>query len=640
MVRPDEPLIVGATLELLPPMVRRSLIRDRAFLDRWNLVTTVWVTLGGDGPSFNRAHLFEAFREAMRTPLKGVEVKDQEGKLWSAFARPKEGVLTFSLEDENRKYPVSDHSMLSDSAEVRLAWFERAATTANLQGNVFEKWRTRLKEAPLEDADFGKLNEDLSLTPISVIRVLKASMERGSADLTTMVPLERRYYERLVGKTGDQGDVTSYIELGVRPLVERLLDLRTRTGLLLSLLLCSAGYLSAIVDLNCLPSDEVQKAFEWLAAEGDLNSKVAAIEVGLAHLDSHPQLEPIVERLVLGIINEDPDDDGGQFALLSALIVVVGGELARTRVLDGAPPFWSRQATIAHASLICRALISSPQIDPKGVTEWSKMCGLGYLFYLRALIDLRLEPRWLPDFVDGAQLKADFLGRIANAANSYESRIKADSLRKLLLAKDGALVSGMNWPFPFLPGPMEGSSTPLQAIPPEILKQVSIALSAEQLEPNSFAGLVNTVLLYELPSDQSSLAAAALRRVKYSIENAFEEARIFGLISGLAIVAAVTRSADLADELRVLTRVMRRRERIGVDPDEELRIAMIAAASRSDLDEWARCTGEWITEIAFELADRRKASKVLAKVRRLVEFEPALARHCAVADAALSGFAE
>jgi hypothetical protein len=344
--------------------------------------------------------------------------------------------------------------------------------------------------------------------------------------------------------------------------------------------------------------------------------------------------------LVLGIINEDPDDDGGQFALLSALIVVVGGELARTRVLDGAPPFWSRQATIAHASLICRALISSPQIDPKGVTEWSKMCGLGYLFYLRALIDLRLEPRWLPDFVDGAQLKADFLGRIANAANSYESRIKADSLRKLLLAKDGALVSGMNWPFPFLPGPMEGSSTPLQAIPPEILKQVSIALSAEQLEPNSFAGLVNTVLLYELPSDQSSLAAAALRRVKYSIENAFEEARIFGLISGLAIVAAVTRSADLADELRVLTRVMRRRERIGVDPDEELRIAMIAAASRSDLDEWARCTGEWITEIAFELADRRKASKVLAKVRRLVEFEPALARHCAVADAALSGFAE
>jgi hypothetical protein len=74
-------------------------------------------------------------------------------------------------------------------------------------------------------------------------------------------------------------------------------------------------------------------------------------------------------------------------------------------------------------------------------------------------------------------------------------------------------------------------------------------------------------------------------------------------------VATVTCGAELADELRILTRVMRRRGRLGADPDDELRVAMIAAASRPDLNEWAHFAGEWISEIAFEVADQQKALK-------------------------------
>lgn len=173
-------------------------------------------------------------------------------------------------------------------------------------------------------------------------------------------------------------------------------------------------------------------------------------------------------------------------------------------------------------------------------------------------------------------------------------------------------------------------------MPDEILRNISKGLEAEQLEPKSFAPLLNLALLLDIPASQAELAASALRRVKYSIETATEETSIFDLVSGLAVVAAVTRGTDLADTVRVLTRVMRRRNRFPANPDEELRVAMIAGASHEDIENWARFIGEWITEIAFEAAKSEATQQMLAKLRRLIQISPVLARHSAAAQAALA----
>ena len=101
-------------------------------------------------------------------------------------------------------------------------------------------------------------------------------------------------------------------------------------------------------------------------------------------------------------------------------------------------------------------------------------------------------------------------------------------------------------------------------------------------------------------------------------------------------MAVVTRATDLAETLRVLARVMRRRKRLNADPDDEMRIAMVAAASHEGLEDWARFAGEWITELDFDVCERDSAQSFLLKLRRLVQIEPAMARQCAAADAALT----
>ena len=361
-------------------------------------------------------------------------------------------------------------------------------------------------------------------------------------------------------------------------------------------------------------------------------------EVALRSIENNRALEPFIERIVEGFISDDADDDGGCFSILSSLVVLVASELSRKGIVKGTKPFYRKQAAIAQASLIIRALKGS-QADSASIVRWARTAGFGHVFFLQGLVDLRLEPRWLPDFVSPEQLRAEFIGRVANAVLQCKGEIQSESLRRLLTREDSRLATAAEWPLPMLPGPMEGELKSNQPnIPDEVLRNMRAGLESDSLEPSSFAGIVNMALLYKVSASQAGLAATALRRVRYSIENADDGSSIFGLIGGLANVAAVTRATDLAETLRVLARVMRRRKRLNAEPDDELRIAMIAAASHEGLEDWARFAGEWITELAFEVVEEDSAWSFLSKIRRLVQIEPALARHSAVAEAALASF--
>ncbi len=632
-----QPILVKAALDLLPPPMRRSLLDDRSFLERWDISTTVTVTLGRGGPSFERRQLYDGIRAAIRDLGTPVPVTASDDTVWDVVARSDAEGLVFAIEAEGKRFSIRDHSALAQEASVRIAWLARAARKFNLEDSALQTWRTRLSGEPLSDEEFSELAADVELTPVGVHRNLEAALARIGVDVATLVPQEWRYYERLIGILGSASDVANYIESGARAHIERLQQWDTVEGFLLSLLMCSSAAVSDHIRVDHLKSDELTQTYELLAERGDPISQIAAVEVALAHIDDHPELAPFVERMVDAFIADDPERADGRFALLSTMIVVVASELARRRTLQASPPFYRKEAAITQASLVVRA-ISDSQIDPGSVTEWGKTNGLGHIFFLQGLIDLRLEPRWLPDFVSADQLRAEFIGRLGNAAERNRDKVASGPLGELLLGQDSKLARAVRWPFPQLPGPLEGSLSPKRPIPDEVLKAVTAALEAEHLETDSFAGLINTALVFDVPEGQSGLAAAALRRVRYSVESGDDEGRLFGLIGGLAMLAAVSRGTELADELRILTRVMRRRKRLAVDPEDEMRIAMIAAASHAELDDWARFAGEWITEIAFDATDRNAVQRFLPKLRRLMALEPALARHCARADAALASF--
>ncbi|MGV1777159.1 hypothetical protein ACQZ6H_19815 [Agrobacterium fabrum] len=624
-------------LSNLPPSIVSELLNDEAFVNEWQIQITTKITIGNNGPVFERDQLLGGLRKS----LNGLEVDqivvDTNGESWSVVANAVDGDVRFLLSGATARYRLKSYAALAADPEIRLKWFAATCAEMNINGDAAEFWNDRLAEPdPLGDEEFGKLVGELALMPTGVYQGLNDSLMEGTADLSNLIPCDPRYYERLIGEITEFTTLDEYVDEASR-MIATWQAWKPEKGFRFALSLCSLGAISKTVQLPDVGEEMLAEIFSKIASDDDPLSKVAAVEIALAHCDTQPVLASFVEAVVGAFIADDPHRDESEFALLSQMAVLTASELSRKKAFPRSQPYYRKQASLAQASVILRAFSGTP-VDRAAVVQWADRLGSSHDFYLQGLVDLRVEPRWLPDFIHAEQIRADFIGRIRNAVATNDDRITCDRLRALLVGPDSPLAKAVDWPFASLPSPLEGSLTPQGRVPEYILDQVRASLEAETLTASSFAGLVNVSLVDVLPSELSELAAAALRRVKFSIENLDDDARVFSLISGLAIVAAVSRSSELADTLRILTRILRRRKRFKPSANDEVRVAVIAAASRSDIAQWSSFCGEWLTEVAFEISDKAEALTLLAILRRLQEIETALIGPLGKAIAALEAY--
>lgn len=410
---------------------------------------------------------------------------------------------------------------------------------------------------------------------------------------------------------------------------------RAYDGFLLALLLSSHSSLSSTINIDQLNEDELVQAFEWLKVKGDRVSQLGAIEIGLSILDKHPIIEPYIANLIQQIRDDNPDDEHSRFMLLSALMVLVDGEFSRTRIFSEKPPFWRRLSSIAQASLIEREIISLP-VDVANFSKWA-LQARAQLYYLQGMSDLRQEPRWQPDSVSPIQLKAEFIGRIINVANQNASKIEASTLCDLLFGESPeSLQSVIELPFPFLPGPLEGGLESQNAPSEEFLQVIEKQLGDDMLQPKSFAALVNSVLLFRLDSNQAELAAKALRATKHQLKKVSNKEVLLSVLRGLATVASVTRSVELAEELRILVRIYRHEPVHKLSIEDAMLVGLIAAAAHSDLTDWCQFVGEWVTELAFQTLQHDDIERLYSHIQQLCHIVPELWVTCGRADAALS----
>ena len=116
-------------------------------------------------------------------------------------------------------------------------------------------------------------------------------------------------------------------------------------------------------------------------------------------------------------------------------------------------------------------------------------------------------------------------------------------------------------------------------------------LSQPVVTAASFSGLANSSLLFKIPSELADLAADAITRANYELEQTDKARSLAPHLFGLASVASVTRSRKLADALFVLLRKYRQFYPSELKVEDAFRIAMIASASCVELSEWCKCVG-------------------------------------------------
>ena len=623
-----------AALQHFPPSIRESLISDPVFRNNYGLTEDARISFSEGGVSVRRSKLFGRIREILGDHSARPALKDEAGKEWRLEIVEIDKERRVGLSCGERRLLLPDFSALSPDQADRLKDFDRVANDVNLSERATSAWREILASRALADDEIDALHKEIDETPIRVAAAVGSEIETGKCNLSTLVPRSERYFDRLVGEYQQSQNIADYAQKGAREHIRHLMSWRAHDGFLLSLLLSSHSSISSVIDAQKLEERDLIQVYESLQKKGDRISQIGAIEIGLSILDKRPQIEPYLQAIIEQIRDDNADDDRGQFHLLSSLIMLVEGELSRTKILRGKPPFWRRLASIAQASLIERRIIKSG-IDIARFTEWARQCR-GQLFYLQTMADLRQEPRWLPEYVSPRQLKAEFIGRILIAAQQNDTKIHTPAMRELLFGKGPeALQSLMEFIYPYLPGPLEGGLIPRAEPPAEILRAIEEQLSADVLRPHSFIALVNSALIFRPSSQQAQLAAEALRAAKHQLRRADSKEQLFTVLSGLATVAAVTRSGELAQELRTLTRRWRHEPGRGLSAEDAMRIGLVAAAAHADLTGWCEFFGEWIIELAFQSLELDEMERLHYEVEQLCHIVPELWRTCGRAEAAL-----
>jgi hypothetical protein len=623
-------------LMMFPPVLREAALDDRKFRQALGLNLNAVINLSAGGLSFDRSALFSAVRKLLSGETKSCDIVAQDSSHWNIGF--KEGKDQLAVSREDKVYEMPDFSFLSPDRDYRLSWFDCESKKYEWNDERSRSWRDILNARPIEDEEVDQLLGELRLTPLFVAgSVAKHLRDGGTIDVVSLVPDDIRYYERLAGQPGGAADLKSFIDKTGAARIHEWLRNNPYEGVRRSLLLASHQFLVQSIDLTVLPENDVLRLYDWLCAKGDRISQLGAIECGLAHLDRFAGLAPYLVRLVQAFLDDRPDDEEGRLKLLFSLIVFVEGEIARTGIARDLPPFWRRLASIAHASILERHIIAAG-IPAAFMIDFS-VKARGQLYYSQSFIDLRREPRWLPEFVLPGQLKAECVGRIAFAATTNDRKIQNAQLRAQLLEPDGGLIRPqLVFPFSSLPGPLEGGTESVIEMPTEIQAHLLTDLEADPLTARSFTGLVSSAFLFRIGPQLADLAAKGLRRTKYQLRQISDQGDPFSLLMGLASVAAVTRNPGLAEEVRILVRVVRRRPGVEIEPDNAMRIALVAAAAFQDSTNWCRFVGEWLTELAFEDMTLEKAETMLAHIHILCQLEPLLWETCGRAEAALSAF--
>lgn len=638
---PEFLYLVNQTLNLFPPSIRSDMLSRDIILKKFGAPAKIVVSLSQPDLEFDRSSLFEAIRKTVNYS-ESVTIENIKNETWTVQKETINGHSVILLVGKNRNIQISDiYWCFHLDADYRIKRLSTEGSVHNLPTSVYQKWYEILKVRVLTDDEWESLREDFNLCATAQFHQLLESRGSSSNTIESFVPRTLAYYERLVGKWNTEESVIEYSEQVLKCHIQRLLEWDQIEGLKLALLLCSHSSISEVIDLSTLSSESIKSVFDWVVDQGDLTSMIAAAELGLKWVENFPIITSPVEKIfenIRDIIVQDVNAQSatGRIALHSALVILVFGENTRTACLEERPAYWRRLASMTHASLIERAMNGALEVTSFSAFVYEVV---GVIFFYKTLADLRSEPRWLPEYIDPIQVRLDIVGRLVNVVHRYSTKINSEKLVEIVDGPKG-IKSFFKFPNSIYAGPLEGNIPSATELPTEFITEIENATLSEKIEVNSFARLVNASRLCRVTEQHALIAADALKRTQYYVNNPGDSRQQIALIGGLAEVAANSRSVELAEAVRTLARMLRRRNATELGALDELRFLLIAAAAHEDDGKWIKLIGEWITEIAREVPLGETAKVFLSHLRVLIRVEPRLAKSCCKADAILSLAAE
>ncbi len=628
-----EPTESSVLLGILPMFLRRKLVEDRSFREKIGFSAEEFVTYGEDAV-FPRSLFFERASDALNGDGGQTEIEDRAGNRWFLSREQiSNGRVVLKIANESESFFAAEFFVFLSDASERLRELDFVLKDHGFPSSGLSEWQDLLRERALTIDELEEFSEDIMKAPFAFLKVLRRKMDGTNVRVEDMVPKDIEYYENLSGK-GDQNNLSDLMSEAISRVVADYLAWDSEVGPKMALLLCSHPSISSAIANSGITKSQLTEVAQWARDHGDVFSKVGVVEVALSVAQNSQELGKVLDDIVQQIISLDPEDKSGPLQLMMSLIVLVESEVSRTRVLRHWAPTRRRLATFAHAAILAREVEGRKNIEV--LSAWI-MENQAHRFFLQNLIDLRAEPRWLPDYLSPSQLKQELLGRLANAAGGMSGDLPPGPLHDTLDPQNPeSAFNRMRTIRSLFPGPLEGADSSLRnPIPKELEDELDSSLSAGALTARSVTALINTTGLFKVGSEKAERAVEIIRASNFRFVENMDDVESFSLTHGLAEVASRLRSESLARSVLAMARSCRDDSLNGGRYGEEVIISLVAAGAFEEFDAWKVFVGSWLKELCFNVS-KRDAAELEASVEMICAVEPRLRSELGAGLAALS----
>lgn len=599
-------------INLFPSLVRVELLSDSELLEELGVATDAIVSFGDKDIAFSRIALFKAIRSAFDNIEEEFGLEDVNSSLWSLRNLPGDRP-TFSLTKGGVRILNDSFWPLCCDVGKRLRILEAEAKCGCLSSEELEHWRSILSAPTVSDDDVSDLLVDLDYSPTHIEAFLRLELKGQSNKVSALAPDDIRYYERLVGKYCGSKNIDEYCNDELKRYFDNRIE---NAGCDRDFLICIHRSISEVVSNSLVDVDSYQAIANRAIETCHPILLISCLEVGVLNFtDSSVQiLKKIFERISSAKTLDN-------LRLFCAMAVFVDGELARLQIFRGKPPFYRRLASLAQSALIVKVALEEGVAFDK-VEQWAVQ-QRGLYFFCQSFVDLREEPRWLPTYLTTEQFINELYGRVNNVCQEVDKCDIVEYLQTELLS--GARLNMHS----FLPGPLEGNSTPA-VVPDEISNLLGEHIKSEA-SFESYRVLMNSAPFWKIDDEYLERAASLLENAQHKLAAVNDKDSVYQVLNGLAKVSCMARSKRLATSVLVLSRIYRDYIDVDSEPENYLAIGIVAGAAFEDKSGWSEYIGRWCTELAYLPISEEAIEKVELMLERLCILEPYLYYTCSKA---------
>ncbi|MBQ0726671.1 MAG: hypothetical protein KBT77_04895 [Thalassolituus oleivorans] len=599
-------------INLLPGLVKEELLSDSKLLKELAIETDVTISFVDKDVAFSRSALFKAIRSAFENTEGKFYLEDVNGNPWALRNLPGERPA-FSLTKGDVQILNDSFWPLCTDVDRRLSLFETEAKDGSLSKRELEHWRAVLSVPTISDDDVSDLLLDLDYSPSHIEALMRQEFQGTSNKVSTLVPDNLRYYERLVGKYCGSNNIDGYCKVELK----QYFDSRIESGVTENdFLICIHKSISAVVSNGLIDEASYQSIAKRAIETCHPILLISCLEVGM--LKFKGSSAAIIKKLFECISSAKTFDN---LRLFCSMAVFVDGELARLQIFRGVPPFYRRLASFAQSALIVKVALEEGVAFDK-VEQWSSQ-QRGLYFFCQNFIDLIEEPRWLPTYLTAEQFINELYRRVNVACQEPCKCETVEYLQKELTSGSRLKM------YSFLPGPLEGNSAPA-VVPDEISNLLAKHINGEA-SFESYRVLMNSAPFWKIDDDYLERAVNLLESAQHKLAAVNDKDSVYQVLNGLAQVACMTRSKKLAASLTILSRLYRDYIDVDSEPENYLAIGLVAGAAFEDKEGWAEYIGQWCTELAYLKIGEDAIERIELMLERLCILEPYLYYTCSKA---------